>query len=822
MTNLITAQLLQKTQQVMLEKRHLVIGEFVGSEITSKVGESARSALTLQANLEAYGYSFSTDLLKALSNCSEENLVNFNEWFMPSLLTSLGAHRMYAPMYPNFPKQVMEASSAELIINAIMHYTGDVVGLRIMPHYGKKARAPLDAMPKNVPQEFLDVAKGVEPLQMVKLGSVEAVKELFVALINSNTSLSESDKEHVAVLFSYFHATNEIGEVLSTSQIAQKETLSYIGKLVIENGLDLSVVSGLFQTSTDILRVVVALSDWDISLAAPTKFIKFGRPVRRAILSLLESVIANGQEELVMENMYQYRDQWVRVGERLHPGEYVSRFPLSVKLFTALRNETAPTNFYGQVDIAIDNRKFDEAIDLLKTRPGVFARTLNRLFQRIEGNNAQPLVRIVAETPKFANMFTGQKAEVAPPNNPFAVLKDKVKTVVKAVEEKVEELVTPTLSDKDKEVLLSKAIAGFAQVASKVSTPVLLQVYNHFKTQGEKTHRIFLPKGSVAKAFIAENNVEALSQKIANDIVFVCRDALVERFKALPSLGKVYIDPQLEDQNVPFAMRSASKALKTVARGSKIYIGQDAKDTTRFFIWWHEHKSESPDSYYNDKRVDIDLAVVFLNSEFKYVDHCSFTNLRGQGFAHSGDITSAPNGACEFIDINKSELNPNIQYAVMMVNSYTNQPYYELPECFAGWMERDKPQTGEIYEPRTVKNKFDLTSDSQSVLPMIIDVKNNKAIWADLSLNNSNWWNMIEYQNAALENMVKSMVYISKPKLSDLFEMHAQARGEVVTNMKDADTVFSMHEGITPYDYEKIASEFMADKVEEVKPKKKM
>lgn len=809
MTKTTNTQLLKEVQLITLEKtQQVLLNDF--SRISS-VGPQARYALTLQANLEAYGYSFSTDVLKALSHQSVDELTKFNSWFMPALQTSLGAHRNFSPMYPNFPKQVFEASRTELVINAIMHYMGDAIGLRIMPQYTKEARLPLDTMPKIVPEGFLD--NGAEPLKLIGGATMDDVRALFTNTVSSNTSLSESDKEATRVLFSYFKELGEVEGLVSAAVIPQKENLSYVTKMVIEQGLAVDTVVSKFNNITDVLRVAVALSDGDVSLAAPTKFAKFKRPMRRAILGLMEGVMASSQGDLVVENMFQKRDVWVRLGEKLHPGEYSDRFPLAAQMFVAVRNDKKPLNFNAKVDVSVDAKKFEEAIELLKTRPGVFARSLNRLFQRIEDNPVVKLERPVK--------VVAQPVPVAvEPNNPFAVLKGKFSTMAPVVEEKVVAL-PQELSRVEKERLIGKTVQAFGEVASAVSTPVLLQVYNHFKTQGEKEQRIFLPKGAVAKAFVAENNVKALSSMIADDITFICRSALVERFKELPALGKTYVGEELKEQNVPFAMRSASKALKTVARGSKMDI-EETKDTTRFFIWWQEPKSGQEKDYWYSERVDIDLSVVFLNEEFKYVDHCSFTKLKGQGFAHSGDITSAPDGACEFIDINRSEMNPAVAYAVMVVNSYTNQPYYELPECFAGWMQRDKPQTGEVYEPRTVANKFDLTSDSQTVMPMIIDVKNNKAIWADLSLKQGSYWNMIEGQTKSLEYMVKSMVFLTKPNLYDLFTMHAEARGEIVADKAQAETVFSLHEGITPYQYQTIAAEFMADKVEAQKPKKKM
>jgi hypothetical protein len=42
-----------------------------------------------------------------------------------------------------------------------------------------------------------------------------------------------------------------------------------------------------------------------------------------------------------------------------------------------------------------------------------------------------------------------------------------------------------------------------------------------------------------------------------------------------------------------------------------------------------------------------------------------------------------------------------------------------------------------------------------------------------------------------------------------LFELHAKARGIRCEDKENADAVFSLDKGITPYDYEKIISEYL-------------
>lgn len=43
-------------------------------------------------------------------------------------------------------------------------------------------------------------------------------------------------------------------------------------------------------------------------------------------------------------------------------------------------------------------------------------------------------------------------------------------------------------------------------------------------------------------------------------------------------------------------------------------------------------------------------------------------------------------------------------------------------------------RSGEIFEPSTVQDKVDITADTQISIPVILDLKERKLIWTDLSL----------------------------------------------------------------------------------------
>ena len=86
------------------------------------------------------------------------------------------------------------------------------------------------------------------------------------------------------------------------------------------------------KTATDVLRLSVAMSDGDVSLGDKTHFKKFSRPERKMILGMLDTI------DTPLEDMKRHRTKWLRLGEKLHPGEYKNRFTNASHIFHILRN----------------------------------------------------------------------------------------------------------------------------------------------------------------------------------------------------------------------------------------------------------------------------------------------------------------------------------------------------------------------------------------------------------------------------------------------------------------------------------------------------
>lgn len=673
--------------------------------VSEGAGTTPVNALaSLQKNLESLGFLLAPEVIERLKTLDQVQLDSFYRRLVNDLKALVGARRKFEPFYPNFPRQVMTASEAELYFNAIMHYwTLD------RPQFTKEDRPLLDEEPK---------------VRIIQLGSRDDFDGIFTLLARSKSPFSPQDKDDIKWFVAQYR--DAILRLLP-NEISCKENLAFLGAELIRNTSSASaVLDKHIQTATDVLRLAVALSDGDVSLATASKFGKFRRCDRTLMLGWIERT-ANRTED-----MLRWKQRWIRLGERLHPGDYTSRFPQTAAAFDVLRNNRPFNTFNRQIESELNDKNAVAVLGLLKTRPGDLARRLDHLSR-------------ISSDPQI---------------------------IVKC----------------------------FAEQVERVSTPVLLQVLTHFRHRSEPAElRTFFPKGNVGNLFATTRPLPDLPQQLSSQITAICEQALIDRFARLPPLGKCYIDPRLKNFLVPFSQRSASKSLRTLVRGSRLPLPKCT--TLRFFVWWRNGRS----------RVDIDLSAAMFDADYQYIDTLAYYNLKNFGAHHSGDIVDAPAGAAEFIDVDLSRcVSQRVRYIVMCLNSFTAQPYCDLPECFAGWMGRRSPNSGEVFEPRTLVDKIDVASNTRICLPAIFDVTSHQIIWTDIALtSNPRFANNVHNNLSGVSLMIRAITQMKKTDLHTLFGLHVRARGCEVFDIESAESIFAVDSGTTPFDLDRIAAEYM-------------
>lgn len=109
----INEMLLRRKNKVNLPKR----------SVEHEAGRAEKAmAVSIVKNVESLGFTFDKELFENLLTYPKNEIEMFYTDFIAKLKPLVGADKEYNPMYPNFPRQVAEASDAELFINAILHY----------------------------------------------------------------------------------------------------------------------------------------------------------------------------------------------------------------------------------------------------------------------------------------------------------------------------------------------------------------------------------------------------------------------------------------------------------------------------------------------------------------------------------------------------------------------------------------------------------------------------------------------------------------------------------------------------------------------------
>lgn len=213
------------------------------------------------------------------------------------------------------------------------------------------------------------------------------------------------------------------------------------------------------------------------------------------------------------------------------------------------------------------------------------------------------------------------------------------------------------------------------------------------------------------------------------------------------------IDPAASGIALPISGKTIAGGFGTLPRGSVLPV---EGDTLRFFMYWHQ----------TSRRTDYDLSALNLTDDGEYHSHVSWTNYRtgGRGgwAVYSGDITNAPHGASEFIDIDLRRAPCSI--IVPQVHIFSGEGFDEVKESFFGFMLRDRDQEGAPFEPRTVRMKSELRGAGTVALPMMFNHDENwnwQAVWMNLTLAGNPPWgrrNQSESSRATATDLVKAVL----------------------------------------------------------------
>ncbi|MFJ9376599.1 hypothetical protein [Streptomyces sp. NPDC101455] len=346
-------------------------------EATGPVDEGATAARQFDAVLLSVGFKLSPDLLARLSGLPEETVVRIAGRTLRTVRELVGDHVQHNAYFIDFPANVPDTVDfwmscvAEALFDketpasTLKQLRTGVVNLLDLPTYGRYQHTYAELL---AAQDELIAAAG-DRLTVLHAGGdlADELTALYLALASSTTPLSDEHRPDLRAL------AERCVDGPQPEVIPVRENRAIINEARLKAGSEL-----LLDTVTDVLRLACALSDGDVTLVEPTRFRSLSRPVRRALLAGLDSVIAASPAKLA--DVHAHREEWKRLGERLHPHEY-PRWPHAADVFAVARGELKARSLDGRVEELLGEADLLGAVELLKSAPGKLFRALDRLLR---------------------------------------------------------------------------------------------------------------------------------------------------------------------------------------------------------------------------------------------------------------------------------------------------------------------------------------------------------------------------------------------------------------------------------------------------------
>ncbi|GAA0942832.1 hypothetical protein [Actinocorallia libanotica] len=653
-------------------------------------GETEVVVRQFDAVLMSAGFKLSREAMEHLAGRDEGTVVDFAVRVLAAVRREVGDHVRHNTYFKDFPGGVPDTLEfwtrclAEALLDPVVAERGitggDGLNLLDLPSYGRYLHTYEEMLAAH--DELIPSAG--DRVTLLHLGGTleEEASRLYLALAGSTVPLGEDDADALRVLASH------CADGPQPEQIPVREHRAHINQVRLASGKDL-----LVDTVTDVLRLASVLSGGSADLEPATRLRSPSRRARRALLAALDGVVAASPAKLGDVNAH--REQWKRLGERLHPHEYPC-WPHAARVFAVARGEERAPSLAARVQSAMDARDVLRATRILTTAPGLLFRSLDWLVRS-------------------------------------AASEEEAHAILEAVENTVEQ----------------------------VSGRVLLSLREHLDNRSASRggHRIFITRKS--RAWKGPDNRAPLDMSLA---LRVCEILDAEVTRRLPEVDHLVIDREIWSVALPLSGKSSPSGFGVLPRGSYSPV---EGNLLRFFIYWRQR----------EKTTDLDLSALLLNDDYTYASQLSWTHLTEVGGEHSGDITSAENGASEFIDLTLGKLQQRV--IIPQVHVYSGEGFDELAESFFGFMVRDARQAGAPFEPATVRMKSDLRGHGRVALPLVFLRGQDgrwRAKWLHLFLRGGVNFNRVETTGMTTAHLVGTIVdreYLRVRHLTDLWSAKA-------------------------------------------------
>ena len=339
-------------------------------------------------------------------------------------------------------------------------------------------------------------------------------------------------------------------------------------------------------------------------------------------------------------------------------------------------------------------------------------------------------------------------------------------------------------------------LAALGPVSPVLSLQMLLQ-YRHYTT--DRRTFTFVRFGQLKKHTETEEEERSRRSAVPAE---VCREAadymrrnLREKL-ALKKAGRVYLDEAMKKIAIPLQEAASSSGTGVLPKGTRLPMPEGHK--LRCFTYW-------------EKVNDIDLSCFGITEQGRSIEfswRTAWAAAGGGAVVYSGDETSGYRGGSEYFDIDPETFRdqyPDVRYIVFADNVYSDLNFSEC-FCKAGYMIREKEDSGEVFEPKTVKTSFLINTRSRYAVLFALDLKENEIVWLNLAMGSG-------HNVAGTDQISFILPYMDILDEANVYDLFAAKAGELVSRPEEADLIVSdritgkLREGqeqIRSHDFEKI------------------
>ena len=341
------------------------------------------SVIQFNNELVHLGYTLPEEAVYILS---EEFIKTYGESLLNYIYEFLGWYGKWEPLFPGFPQKIWGSNESDLMLLQMRHYltgwTPDKSEEFLGEEYFDEKKDKLAQINSN--------------LTLLKLADKDDLINVYKNVLEMNQSITQEDKDTIQELLKIWD--------INPDKIPFKENLAYFISIKGQGGLKYC------SSISDVLRGIFCILGIKPILELPSKWTKNGwgkrienternqynipnikRRDRKVILALIENYCLD--KKVSKDDLKKHKNFWIKLGEKLHPGEYREIYPLANEVFRICREDKIES-FGSRLTKAY---KVDQeaVINVLSERPGEFFRRFDSLYRREDFSKTKTLNALV-------------------------------------------------------------------------------------------------------------------------------------------------------------------------------------------------------------------------------------------------------------------------------------------------------------------------------------------------------------------------------------------------------------------------------------------